>query len=170
VRNRLEGIATEELLLLQAVEAMEGQHHSARLYDLVIAVLAAYGLDIDTPDYETSPQFLQLESVADKRKHEVGYWAKDRLNGDRSRLNQRSKSLLVILAGQCDEIRMPKTNEIDHHCMSAGEAACFQLASYDLLAPANRGGCLTPAGKEASAVALTIGFNPISHFMFEGMT
>jgi hypothetical protein len=170
VSIRLEDLATEELLLLQAVEAMEGQHHSARLYDLVIAVLAAYGLDMDTPGYEASPQFLQLESAADKRKHEVGYWAKDRTNGDRSRLNQRSASLLIILAGQCDEITMPQTNEIDHLCMSAGEAACFQLASYDLLAPANRGGFWTPAGKQASAVALSIGFDPISDFMFEDMT
>jgi hypothetical protein len=148
---------------------MEVQHHCARLYDLVIGVLAAYGLDMDTSDYEASPQFQQLESAAEKRKHEVGYWAKDRMNFDRSRLNRRSDSLLVILAGQCDEITVPQTNEIDHLCMSAGEAACFQLASYDLITPANRGGYWTPAGKRVRAVALDTSFNPLSDFIFEDM-
>jgi hypothetical protein len=161
-----EKLNAEEILLLAAVEGMEGQHHVPCLYGLVIALLEKYDLELDKPGYGTSKGFLELEKLAQKRMREVGYWTSNPMRGDRSALNKRSDNLLVLLAGQCKEGLSDRTGGMDHLCMSAGELACFQLASYGLLVEEGRGGDWTLAGEAAVKLALSDQFAPLNDFTF----
>lgn len=166
----LEKLERYELLLLSAVEGMEGQHHVPRLYDLVIAVLEKYGLEMDKPGYENSNRYLELDKLTSKYKREIGYGMGyggiDPIRGDLSALNKRSFNLLILLAGQCKEGLSDRSGEMDHLHMSAGELACFQLASYGLLVEERRGGRWTPAGEAAVELALSDRFAPPRDFTF----
>ena len=162
----LQKLNAAEILLLAAVEGMEGQHHVPCLYDLVIALLRKYGLELDMPGYQTSRRFVELVSLEQKYKREVGYGTSNPMRGDRSALNKRSDNLLILLAGQCKEGLSDRRGGMDHLHMSAGELACFQLASYGLLVKEGRGGRWTSAGEAAVKLALSEQFAPLKDFTF----
>ena len=161
-----EKLNAEEILLLAAVEGMEGQHHVPCLYDLIIALLEKYGLEMDKPAYEISKRYLELQKLAQKYKREAGYGTSNPMRNDRSALNKRSVNLLVLLAGQCKEGLSDRRGGMDHRHMSAGELACFQLASHGLLVEEGRGGRWTLAGEAAVKLALSGQFAPLDDFTF----
>jgi hypothetical protein len=61
-------------------------------------------------------------------------------------MGDAEKKLLVALVLMVEQYLGGEDDELDHLCMSAGEAAVEALAAYGLVVPEPRGGRWTEAG------------------------
>ena len=164
----------EEVLLLEAVEAMCGQYGGAHLLPLKAeAVLEVYGLYLDLPRYEIEGKFIELQEQANYYKKQIGYGSTGaNWKSDRVCLNDRSQKLLIILAGLVYEILKTDVDDrelVIHNFMSAGETACFQLVAYSLLVAAPFGGYCNEEGRQFAATMLKTHFSPQNDFAFDGI-
>jgi len=168
VSVKLELLPEQELLLLHAVEGLEYEFSVGRLYPITLAIVKAYGLDLDGPGYEKSPRRLLLEELVDEYKRQIDYSKTAYLAWDHASLNTRSAHLLALLCALSQESLTSRDGVLYHRGYSAGEEACFCMASFGLLED-GEGGHFTSKGKELATVALSDEFSPLSDFTFEDL-